>query len=72
MNDLRIPTNINVNVVFSGKVTFALDGHAIVEILSTASTDAASLAKVAALTAGLKDTTDTLSKAESDNPIPTP
>ena len=68
-----IPTSITVtlNVVVSGRVTLALDGHAVVEFLSTKGDDG-SAAALTDLKTKLDQPTADLTKAITDTPIPTP
>jgi hypothetical protein len=61
------PSTITVNVVVSGQVTLMLDGHAVLEILSTASGTNPDLAK---LTAELTASNTKLDTAVTTNPVP--
>lgn len=61
---------VNVNVTVSGRVTLALDGHAVVEVLSTAG-NPATAERIVAATDRLRKSADALKAAETViNPAP--
>ena len=60
----RIPSEITINVVISGRVALVLDGHAVVEILSSTGSDEAAVTRLVAVTARMKASADALKAAE--------